>query len=331
MTQQYPTSRPRRNRTDSWLRDLVSENTLTVSDLIYPLFVRDGKNVKEPVEKMPGVFRYSIDTILEEVSVAKSLGIKAIALFPYVEPEQKSNDAIEAIKPDNLICRAIQEVKNKIPEIGIVADVALDPYTTHGHDGIVVNDYVDNDLTLEVLSKQAITLAKAGTDIIAPSDMMDGRIAHIRRNLDAENFLHTKILSYAVKYASSLYGPFRSAIGSDRNLGKANKATYQMNIANSREAMREVELDISEGADAVMVKPGIFYLDIIRQVRDRFSLPLFAYQVGGEYAMLRAAEAQGMIDFEKAIIEAMICFKRAGADAIFTYAATDIAKILNSK
>jgi porphobilinogen synthase len=325
----FPTSRPRRNRTDEWLRSLVAENTLSVNDFVYPLFVREGSSLKQPVEQMPNVFRYSIDELLKEVALAKSLGLNAIALFPYVEAELKSENAEESFKKDNLINRAIAEVKNKFPEIGVIADVALDPYTTHGHDGLFINDGVDNDKTLEILARQALSLAIAGADIVAPSDMMDGRVGYIRGALDASNSQKTKILSYAVKYASSLYGPFRSAVGSDKNLGAANKKTYQMHMANSREAIREVELDVAEGADAIMVKPGIFYLDIIRTIRDKFPLPLFAYQVSGEYAMLKAAATQGMLDYDKIIMEAMICFKRAGADAIFTYAALDVAKNLN--
>jgi porphobilinogen synthase len=326
----FPNTRLRRNRTDKWLRNLLSENSVTVNDLILPLFVKDSKGT-EAIKSMPDVYRYSIPELVKVVKQAKSLGINAIALFPYVDQKLKSTNAKESYNKNNLICRAMREIKNAVPDIGLICDVALDPYTSHGHDGLLnKKGEVDNDQTLEILVRQSICQSQAGADIIAPSDMMDGRIGKIRAALDQNGFLNTKILSYAAKYASNLYSPFREAVGSINNLGKADKATYQMNPANSKEALREVELDINEGADIVMIKPGIFYLDIITRVKDKFNVPVFAYQVSGEYAMIKLAGKNNILDYEKVILESIISFKRAGADAIFTYGAIDIAEILNS-
>jgi len=333
--------RPRRLRHAQWVRAMVAETTLRAADLIWPLFVQEGAGKVTPIEGLPGVERLSIDMIIDAAREAASLGIPAIALFPVTPADKKTEDGREAFNAENLMCRAIRAVKKAVPEIGIIADVALDPYTTHGHDGVLVDNGdtnifvspvqaqdVDNNATVAALCKQAITLAQAGCDIIAPSDMMDGRIGEIRAALDAAGFEHVIILSYAVKYASALYGPFRAAVGSASNLGKADKRTYQMNPANRIEALREVMLDVEQGADMVMVKPATFYLDIVSAVKEVVAVPVLAYHVSGEYAMVKAAAAAGMLDEKAVILENLLAIKRAGADAILTYAARDVARWL---
>ncbi len=321
----YPHTRLRRNRRDAWSRALVAERCLHPSDLILPLFVQEGKNLRTPVPSMPGVFRHSIDSLVKEAQRAEALGIPAVAIFPVVPPAKKSDKAEEAFKTDNLAGRAVRAIKSATKNIGIICDVALDPYTSHGHDGLIKNGEVDNDLTVAALCKQALALAKAGCDVVAPSDMMDGRVGAIRKALDDAGFQHVRILSYAAKYASSFYGPFRDAVGSKSSLGKADKRGYQMDPANAREALLEVEQDIHEGADMVMVKPGLPYLDIIQSVSERFDVPVLAYQVSGEYAMLKAAAANGWLDFDTTMMESLLALKRAGARAIFTYAALEVA------
>jgi porphobilinogen synthase len=326
----FPKTRMRRNRRTDWMRRLVSENHVTVDDLIWPVFVTEGKNHKEDIKSMPGISRFSLDLLVKEIEAAAALGIPAIALFPVVPAEKKTADGKEAYNPDNLVCRTIRLLKDAVPDIGIICDVALDPYTSHGHDGLMGDDgTILNDATIEVLIRQSLCQAEAGADIIAPSDMMDGRIGAIRTALDAAGFTDAALLSYAAKYASAFYGPFRDAVGSGAFL-KGDKKTYQMDPANSDEALREVALDIAEGADMVMVKPGLPYLDIIRRVKDAFAVPTFAYHVSGEYAMLRAASQNGWLNYEKALMETLISFKRAGADGILTYAAVDAAKILKT-
>jgi porphobilinogen synthase len=321
----YPYVRMRRNRKAAWSRNLVSENSLSVHDLVWPLFVQEGVNQRTPIPAMTGVDRLSIDILVQEVRLAAGLGISAVALFPVVDASLKSEDAREAINPENLICRAVRAIKAEKLDIGIICDVALDPYTTHGQDGLVINGHVANDESVAMLTQQAITLSAAGADIVAPSDMMDGRIGAVRVALDAAQFQEVQILSYAAKYASAFYGPFREAVGSAENLGKANKFTYQMSPANGEEAIREVALDIAEGADMVMVKPGMPYLDVVQHVSGHFSIPVFAYQVSGEYAMLRAAADAGLLDWKKTMMESLLGFKRAGATGIFTYAAKEVA------
>jgi len=324
-----PSIRPRRNRADAWTRNLVRENQFSVHDLIWPLFVIDGKDEEEAIASMPGVQRSSIDKTIEKARLARELGIPALALFPVINGALKTEDGRESGNPDNLICRAIREIKDAVPEIGLIADVALDPFTTHGHDGLVDDKgYILNDETVDVLCQQALVQAEAGVDIIAPSDMMDGRVGAIRGVLDESGLALTRIMAYSAKYASAFYGPFRDAVQSG-GLLKGDKKTYQMDPANSDEALREVALDIGEGADMVMVKPGLPYLDIIRRVKDEFSVPTFAYHVSGEYAMAKAAAANGWLDGDAIIGEMMISFKRAGADGILTYAALDLAKALN--
>ncbi len=320
--------RPRRTRRHEWSRRLVSENQLNIQDLIWPIFVQEGEKEKTPISAMPGVDRLSVDLLVEAVGKAKWFGIPAVALFPVTDPEKKTPGGEEALNPDNLICRAVAAVKKAHPEVGIICDVALDPYTSHGQDGLLKNDYVINDETVEVLCNQAVVQAQAGCDVIAPSDMMDGRIGAIRRTLDEVGFQHVQILSYSAKYASAFYGPFREAVGSAANLGTADKRTYQMDPANTNEALREVALDLSEGADMVMVKPGMPYLDIVRRVKETFQVPTYAYQVSGEYAMLCAAGQNGWLDKQKVMIESLLSFKRAGADGILTYFALDAAKVL---
>jgi len=318
--------RPRRLRRSPWLRALVAETTLRVEDLIWPLFVQEGEGLVTPVEGLPGVNRLSIDKLVEAVREAAALGIPAIALFPVTPQELKSDNGGEAVNPDNLVCRAIRAVKAAVPTIGIIADVALDPYTTHGHDGLLgAPGDVANDATVLMLAEQAVVLAEAGCDIVAPSDMMDGRIGEIRAALDEAGFEQIAILSYAAKYASAFYGPFRAAVGSKSALGKADKRTYQMNPANRIEAARELALDLAEGADMVMVKPAILYLDIISDVKQASDVPVFAYHVSGEYAMLKAAVAAGMLEEQAAVMETLLAIKRAGADVILTYAARDVA------
>ncbi|HIJ63999.1 MAG TPA: porphobilinogen synthase [Rhodospirillaceae bacterium] len=322
----FPATRLRRNRRTPWLRRLVAENRLSVDDLIWPVFVTDGAAVA--VSSMPGVTRYTLDGLLEALAEADTLGIPAIALFPSVNDRLKTPDAREAANPDNLVCRTVRAVKKAYPNLGIICDVALDPFNSDGHDGLVIDGYVDNDRTVEVLCRQAVVQAEAGCDVIAPSDMMDGRIGAIRAALDAAGLQHVAILSYAAKYASAFYGPFRDAVGSGAALKGGDKKTYQMDPANSDEALREVAIDLAEGADMVMVKPGLPYLDIIRRVKDRFAVPTFAYQVSGEYAMLKAAVQNGWLDNDKVVLESLLAFKRAGADAILTYSALEAAKLL---
>jgi porphobilinogen synthase len=324
----FPRTRLRRNRRDAWSRRLVRENALSVSDLIWPVFVQDGSNLRSPVASMPGVERLSIDLLCEEVQRAAELGIPAVAVFPVIDPAHKSDDGREATNPENLVCRAVRSLKAQVKEIGVICDVALDPFTLHGQDGIVRDGYVVNDETLAVLRQQAVVQAQAGCDVVAPSDMMDGRIAAVRDALDAAGLIHTRILSYAAKFASAYYGPFRDAVGSAKNLGTGDKRTYQMDPGNTDEALREVALDLDEGADMVMVKPGMPYLDIVRRVKDAFSAPTFVYQVSGEYAMLKSAAELGRLDFQSAMLEALLAFKRAGADGVLSYAAVDAARWL---
>lgn len=328
----YPYARPRRMRKDDFSRRLMRENALTVDDLIYPVFVLDGNNRSEAVASMPGVQRLSIDLLLKIAAECVQLGIPALALFPVVDASFKSLDAAEAFNPEGLAQRAVRALKAAYPQLGVITDVALDPFTTHGQDGLIDKDgYVLNDETIEVLVKQALSHAQAGADIVAPSDMMDGRVGQIREALESSAYIHTKILAYSAKYASAFYGPFRDAVGSAANLGAGNKYTYQMDPANSDEAMQEVALDISEGADMVMVKPGMPYLDIVRRVKDEFGVPTFAYQVSGEYAMLKAAAQNGWLDEKACVMESLLAFKRAGADGILTYFAMDVARWLNAK
>ncbi|SDG91298.1 porphobilinogen synthase [Roseospirillum parvum] len=325
----YPATRLRRNRHDDWTRRLVAENTLTVNDLIWPVFVVEGTDQTQEVASMPGVRRFSVDRLSEAVGRAVELGIPAISLFPSIDPALKTPDGREASNPDNLVCRAVREIKAAHPQIGIMCDVALDPFNSDGHDGVVVDGYVANDLTVEMLIRQAVNQARAGCDLLGPSDMMDGRIGAIRQGLDEAGFQHVRLISYAAKYASAFYGPFRDAIGSGGAL-KGDKKTYQMNPANSDEALRECALDVAEGADMLMVKPGLPYLDIIRRVKETFGLPTTAYQVSGEYAMIRAAADNGWLDGEAAAMESLMAFKRAGADAVLTYFALDVAQRLKT-
>ena len=329
---EYPYTRLRRNRVTDATRRLVRENTLSVDDLIYPVFVLDGENRCEEVNSMPGVFRRSIDLMIEEAREAAGLGIPAMAIFPLVPAERKSLLAEEAYNPDGLAQKAIRAIKDEVPEILLIADVALDPYTTHGQDGIIDNKgYVLNDVTVEALCQQTLSVAEAGADIVAPSDMMDGRIGAIRERLEENGFHNTAILAYSAKYASGYYGPFRDAVGSAANLGSGGKHTYQMDPANSDEALHECALDLQEGADMLMVKPGLPYLDIVRRVKDELAAPTFAYQVSGEYAMHCAAFQNGWLNREQVILESLTAFKRAGADAILTYFAMEAARLLTSK
>ena len=321
------TTRPRRNRKAEWARRMVRENVLTTDDLIWPLFLVDGTKARIPVPSMPGVERLSIDQAVRDAERAAKLAIPCIALFPYTDPKRRDEDGSEALNPDNLVCRAIRAIKKEVPEIGILCDVALDPYTSHGHDGLLRDGAIINDETVEVLVKQALVEAEAGCDIIAPSDMMDGRVAAIRAALDQADFADVSIMAYAAKYASAFYGPFRDAVGSATTL-TGDKRTYQMDPANTDEALREVELDISEGADMVMVKPGMPYLDILCRVKDAFGVPTFAYQVSGEYSMIMAAAQNGWLDGEKAMMESLIAFKRAGACGVLSYFAPRVAEKL---
>ena len=321
------THRPRRLRKQEFNRSLVRENTLTANDLIYPLFVIEGENIKEKIDSMPGIERLSIDQLLIEAKEIVDLKIQAIALFPVISSEKKTEDAEESYNSDGLVQRAVRALKRSFPELAVITDVALDPFTSHGQDGLIdSNGYVLNDETVKVLIKQALSHAEAGADIVAPSDMMDGRIGAIRNALEESGFKNTNILSYAAKYASSFYGPFRDAVGSSGSLGKSDKKTYQMDPGNANEAIREVELDINEGADMVMIKPGLPYLDIVSSVKQTFGVPTFAYHVSGEYAMLKAASQKNWIDEKSTVLETLLCFKRAGADAILTYYAKDAAK-----
>ena len=327
----HPHYRPRRMRRDEFSRRLMREHTLTTDDLIYPVFVHDLPG-RAAVASMPGVERLSIDELLKVAEEALELGIPALDLFPVIDPTGKSLDAAEAWNPEGLAQRAIRALKARFPELGVMTDVALDPYTTHGQDGIIDDGgYVLNDITVEALVKQSLSHAQAGADIISPSDMMDGRIGAIRRALDAEQHVNVRIMAYSAKYASAFYGPFRDAVGSAASLGKADKKTYQMDPANGDEALREIALDLEEGADMVMVKPGMPYLDIVRRVKEEFRVPTFAYQVSGEYAMLKAAAANGWLDERKCVLEAMMAFKRAGADGVLTYFAPEIARWLREE
>ncbi len=325
----FPAVRMRRNRRTGWSRRLVAETGLTSADLILPIIIVEGENRREPISTMPKVERLSIDLAAEVAAEAESLGIPALALFPAIAPELKSPDGAEALKVDNLLGRAIARIKSQVPNIGLIADVALDPYTTHGHDGLLVDGEIVNDETVAILCQQALAEARAGVDIVAPSDMMDGRVGAIREALDSNGFKKVQILSYAAKYASVFYGPFRDAL-STRGLLKGDKRTYQMDVANSDEALREIELDIQEGADMVMVKPGMPYLDIIYRAKEAFGVPTFAYHVSGEYAMLQFAAQAGALEYEPALMEALLCFKRAGADAVLTYGALDAARRLKA-
>ncbi len=329
VTGAFPRRRPRRIRKHDFSRRLIAENTLTVNDLIYPVFVLEGNNRREAVESMPGVERLSIDLLLEEMAELVALGVPAVALFPVTPQEKKSLGAEEAFNPEGLAQKAVRALKRAFPELGVITDVALDPFTTHGQDGIIdESGYILNDITTEVLVKQALSHAEAGADMVAPSDMMDGRIGAIRDALEAAGYVNTQIMAYSAKYSSSFYGPFRDAVGSAGNLGGGNKHTYQMDPANSDEAIQEVAMDIQEGADMVMVKPGMPYLDIVRRVKTELQVPTFAYQVSGEYAMLKAAAQNGWLDEKKVVLEALLCFKRAGADGILTYFAKPVARWL---
>jgi porphobilinogen synthase len=323
------TIRMRRNRRSDWARRMVCENILTTGDLIWPLFVMDGENARTPVGSMPGVERLSVDQVAREAVRAAELNIPCIALFPYTDPSLRDEVGSEALNPDNLVCRAIRAIKKEVPDIGVLCDVALDPFTSHGHDGLIRDGVILNDETVAVLVKQALVQAEAGCDIIAPSDMMDGRVGAIRKALDQANFLDVSIMAYAAKYASAFYGPFRDAVGSAKALS-GDKRTYQMDPGNTNEALREVALDIEQGADMIMVKPGMPYLDIVRRVKDTFAMPTFAYQVSGEYAMIMAAAQNGWLDGERAMVESLIAFKRAGCDGVLTYFAPRVAEKLKT-
>ncbi|QOJ24213.1 MAG: porphobilinogen synthase [Gammaproteobacteria bacterium] len=329
---QFPQKRMRRMRRDQFSRRLMQESYLHVDDLIYPVFVLDGKNRSENVKSMPGVVRQSLDLLMVQAEECLQLGIPALAIFPVIDTELKNLTASEAYNPEGLVPRVVRQLKKNFPELGVITDIALDPYTSHGQDGLIdQNGYVMNDETVNVLCQQALVHAQAGADVVAPSDMMDGRIAAIRSSLDSQQFIHTRILAYSAKYASSFYGPFRDAVGSAANLGAGNKYTYQMDPANSDEALWEVGLDLDEGADMVMIKPGMPYLDIVRRVKDQYGAPTFVYQVSGEYAMLKAAAINGWLNEEACVLEALLSFKRAGADGILTYFALDAANWLKRR
>ena len=328
----YPAIRLRRMRRDPFSRALMRENTITPADLIYPVFILDGVGQRQQVVSMPGVERVSVDLLMEVAQECVTLGIPVLAIFPVIDAALKTYDGIEALNPDGLVPRAVRALKSRFPELGILTDIALDPYTTHGQDGLPdESGYIVNELTIAMLIRQALTHAAAGVDVVAPSDMMDGRIGAIRAALEEAGHIHTRSMAYSAKYASAFYGPFRDAVGSSANLGKADKNTYQMDPANSDEALREVALDLAEGADMVMVKPGMPYLDIVRRVKDEFRVPTFAYQVSGEYAMIKAAAQNGWLDHDKVMMESMMAFKRAGADGVLTYFARDIARLLRDK
>jgi len=328
----YPAARMRRMRRDPFSRALMRENVVTSSDLIYPVFILDGQNQRQQVASMPGVERVSVDLLLKMAEEAVALGIPMLALFPVVDASLKTYDGVEATNPEGLVPRAVRELKKHFPELGIMTDVALDPYTTHGQDGLPdENGYIVNEKTIEMLIRQSLAQAEAGVDVVAPSDMMDGRIGAIRGALEKDSHIHTRIMAYSAKYASAFYGPFRDAVGSAANLGKADKNTYQMDPGNSDEALREVALDLAEGADMVMVKPGMPYLDVVRRVKDEFKVPTFAYQVSGEYAMLKAAAQNGWLDHDKVMMESMMAFKRAGADGVLTYFALEVARKLKAQ
>lgn len=326
----FPQNRLRRNRKAPWVRELVAETILLPQHLIYPIFLIEGKSKTEEIKTLPGIFRYTVDKAILHIKEAKKLGIKMIALFPVVPKEKKSTNAEESYNKENLICRAIKEIKFAVPDVGIMADVALDPYTPHGHDGVLLNNYVDNDQTIEILCAQSLTLAKAGADVISPSDMMDGRVFAIRESLESEGYVNTQIMSYAVKYASCFYGPFREAVGSKQGSNDSiDKSTYQLDFRNRVEALNEVGMDVEEGADMLIIKPGMPYLDIISEASANFEIPIFAYQVSGEYAMLKFAAEAGAFEYNKAVIESLTAFKRAGCSGVVTYAALDAAKLLN--
>jgi porphobilinogen synthase len=327
----FPANRPRRLRRDTFTRNLVREHHVTPHDLIYPVFVLDGANRREAVASMPGVERLSLDLLLPVAEDCVKLGIPVMALFPVIDASLKTPDGKEALNPDGLVPRVVRALKKEFPDLGVMTDVALDPFTSHGQDGLLDDTgYILNDATVEVLTGQALTQADAGVDIVAPSDMMDGRIGAIRDALEAHGHIHTRIMAYSAKYASAFYGPFRDAVGSSANLGKSNKKVYQMDPGNSDEALREVAIDIAEGADMVMVKPGMPYLDIVRRVKDEFRVPTFAYQVSGEYAMLKAAAQNGWLDHDAVMLESLLAFKRAGADGVLTYFARDAARLLQN-
>lgn len=328
----FPVSRLRRNRRDEFSRRLVREHRLSTDDLIYPIFVREGQNVQEQVGSMPGVMRYSPDQVLKVAEQCVELGIPVLSLFPSIDPTLKTPDGAEAANPNGLIPRIVADLKKHFPELGVLTDVALDPYTSHGQDGILDEQgHILNEATVEMLVKQALTQANCGVDIIAPSDMMDGRIGAVRQALDQQNHIHARIMAYSAKYASAFYGPFRDAVGSAANLGTSNKNTYQMDPANRAEALREVAADIREGADMVMVKPGMPYLDVLRDVKEAFGMPTYAYQVSGEYAMIKAAAQNGWLDHDKVMMESLLAFKRAGGDGILTYFAIEAAKLLRAQ
>jgi porphobilinogen synthase len=326
----FPLTRPRRVRREAWIRDLVQEHRLAVDDLIWPVFVHEGPEDRAEVPSMPGVERLSLSVLIDAVGAAAELGIRAVALFPATDPEKKTEEAAEAVNPDNLVCRAVRAVKKALPGVGVICDVALDPYSSHGQDGLVKDGYVVNDETVEVLCEQSCVQAEAGCDVIAPSDMMDGRVGAIRKALDEAGYESVLILAYAAKYASAFYGPFRDAVGSSGSLAGGDKKTYQMNPANGDEALREVALDIAEGADMVMVKPGMPYLDIVYRVKEAFGLPTFAYQVSGEYAMLAGAAERGWLNRDQVLLESLLAFKRAGADGVLTYFAVEAARLLKT-
>jgi len=329
---EFPNVRLRRNRRDGFSRRLVRENALTADDLIYPVFVCEGSKVRDPVASMPEVVRHSPDELLRTAEDCLALGIPVLALFPHIDPALKTPDGAEAANPDGLVPRTVALLKSRFPELGVLTDVALDPYTSHGQDGLIdEHGQLLNEATVEVLVRQALTQAQAGVDIVAPSDMMDGRIGAVRRALDAQDLIHTRIMAYSAKYASAFYGPFRDAVGSAASLGAADKATYQMDPANRLEALREVAADIREGADMVMVKPGLPYLDVLREVKDAFGMPTYAYQVSGEYAMIKAAAANGWLDHDKVMMESLLAFKRAGGDGILTYFAMAAARKLRGE
>jgi porphobilinogen synthase len=328
----FPAGRPRRLRRDAFTRDLVRQHTLTPHDLIYPVFVQEGSQRRDAVPSMPGVDRLSLDLLLPVAEECVKLGIPVMALFPVIDPKLKTPDGAEAFNPDGLVPRVVAALKSRFPELGVMTDVALDPYTSHGQDGLLDDTgYILNDPTVEVLAKQALAQAQAGVDIVAPSDMMDGRIGAIRQALEAGGLVHTRIMAYSAKYASAFYGPFRDAVGSAANLGKSNKKVYQMDPGNSDEALREVAMDIAEGADMVMVKPGMPYLDVLCRVKEQFRMPTFAYQVSGEYAMLKAAAQNGWLDHDEVMLESLLAFKRAGADGILTYFSLDAARLLQAR
>ncbi len=323
----FPKKRMRRNRMTEFSRDLVRENILSIQDLIYPMFIIEGTNKKIPIDSMPGIFKFSADLILHEAEKVYELGIRAIAIFPNIDLSKKDKHGSEAINPDNLVCRTVMLLKENFPNLGIICDVALDPYTTHGHDGLLINNEINNDKTIKVLCEQALNQAHAGCDIIAPSDMMDGRVGIIRDFLDENGYINTQIMAYSAKYSSSFYGPFRDAVGSKNQL-QFNKNSYQMDPANSDEALLEVSLDIAEGADMIIIKPGMPYLDIIYRIKKKFKLPTYAFQVSGEYSMIMSAKNNQYLDLKRTMLESLLCFKRAGANGVITYFAMDAAKLL---